>query len=802
VSLLALRLIAVYAFTAALFLYLAHRFVRRMPLAAALFLACAPALFTGEALWTAGVQAPLDIAYDASPLSAYRAQMGIGKTQSPILSDVAYSYIPWRKAVRHAVKNGRWPLWNPFVHAGEPLLAVQEPAVFHPGTWIGFLLPLAQAWTFEMALHSFLALLSAYLFFRELKLGNLLSCFGAGAWAFSGFLLFYLGFPLSPAAAVFPLLLLGLRRLVRAPERRGIAITVAALLLIVTAGHPETLLHAFAAGGVYFLFELGWAGPGRRLRPFLRSLAVGALALGLSAVVLLPFAEVAPHTREQAHRTIWFAELDKSVSLRESLRRSVRIVMPYAFGVPGKSDLSPGMGEPASYAGSVLFPFALVGIFSKRREKWPFLLLGFLGFALWTRLGVVTDVISALPLFDIALNQRLAFLAAFALCVLAGFGAERVCNREGTKIFVAGAVFSVATLVLLYILRRPRLFELQMPAGYLRGRFLMQVVPLALLLLAVATFRGRRASKGMLILSLALLLTQRRLGAGGINPTLPSRLFFPRLEYLDKIPRGEPFRTAPLGWTYRPNLATMYELEDVRGYASMTLDSYARTFPFWCEADPIWWNRVENPAHPFLSFLNVRFFLGPPEYVPPAGWKVLDRGDWGSLFENPSVLPRVFVPQSLFYEKDPWTHLEMLKRNPNFAVYGVVYDRPEIEGSPFSRNGQAHVRIASYVPQKIALEIEAKEKAVIATSIPCWPGWKLRLNGSEAPLIRYNWAFWAFRVPPGRHRAVLYYWPDGFVYGLWISAATVLLGLTFLSFRTLNRMRRQGRSRREQLHCR
>ncbi len=780
-SLLALRLIAVYALTAALFLYLAHRFVRRIPLASALFLSCAPALFTGEALWTAGVQAPIDIAYDAPPLSAYRAQMGIGKTRSPILLDVAYSYIPWRKAVRHAVANGRWPLWNPFVHAGEPLLAVQEPAVFHPGTWIGFLLPLAQAWTFEMALHSFLALLAAYLFFRELALGNLLSCFGASAWAFSRFLLFYLGFPLSPAAAVFPLLLLGLRRLVRDPEGRGMGVTLAALLLIVTAGHPETLLHTVSGAGVYFLFELGWAGRGRRLRPLLRSLAAGALALGLSAVVLLPFAEVAPHSREHVHRTLWFAEVDKSVSLRESLRRSVQIVMPYAFGVSGRSDLAPGFGEPAAYAGSVLFPFAVAGALSKRRERWPFLLLAFLGLSLWARLALVTDAISALPFFEIALNQRLAFLAAFALCSLAVLGAERIGEGEGAQAFAAGGILTVAALILLFFLRRPRLLlELAMPAGELRGRFLMQVVPLVLLLLVFAMFPKKRAGRGMLVLSLALLLAQRRLGSGGRNPTFPSRFFFPRLEYLDKIPRGEPYRTAPLGYTYRPNLPTLYELEDVRGYASITLDSYARTFDFWCEADPIWWNRVENPAHPFLSFLNVRFFLGPPGYAPPTGWKVLARGEWGVLFENPNVLPRVFVPRNVFYRKTEWENFEIVKRNPNFAVYGVVYAPPERSGPSFEENGEAVVRIASYLPQEIRLEIEAKDEAVIATSIPGWPGWKLRLNGSEVPLIRYNWAFLAFRVPPGRHEAVLRYWPDGFVYGLSITAATLLVCLALL----------------------
>jgi hypothetical protein len=77
---------------------------------------------------------------------------------------------------------------------------------------------------------------------------------------------------------------------------------VVALLLILTSGHPETLLHCVAGAGVYFLFELGFAGKGRRLRPVLLSLVAGALTLGLSAVLLLPLAEALPHTREQFTR--------------------------------------------------------------------------------------------------------------------------------------------------------------------------------------------------------------------------------------------------------------------------------------------------------------------------------------------------------------------------------------------------------------------------------------------------------------------------------------------------------------------
>lgn len=183
-------MLALYAAAATTMLLLANRFVRPLRLLVAVALVCGPALIAGRALATGGVLAPVDVAYEVPPLSSLREEAGVGPTRSPILSDVVASYLPWRKAVRHAVRTGEWPLWNPFVNAGEPLHAVQEPAVFHPGTWLGFLLPLAQAWTFEMALRLFLALACGYLFFRELRVSEVPALLGACAWGFSEFMIF------------------------------------------------------------------------------------------------------------------------------------------------------------------------------------------------------------------------------------------------------------------------------------------------------------------------------------------------------------------------------------------------------------------------------------------------------------------------------------------------------------------------------------------------------------------------------------------------------------------------------------
>jgi len=63
----------------------------------------------------------------------------------------------------------------------------------------------------------------------------------------------------------------------------------------------------------------------------------------------------------------------------------------------------------------------------------------------------------------------------------------------------------------------------------------------------------------------------------------------------------------------------------------------------------------------------------------------------------------------------------------------------------------------------------------VGTSIPAWRGWRLTLDGRNAPLTGFDHAFVGFEVPAGRHEAVLRYLPASFVWGAGISAATVLL---------------------------
>src|SRR5262249_43594430 len=208
---------------------------------------------------------------------------------------------------------------------------------------------------------------------------------------------------------------------------------------------------------------------------------------------------------------------------------------------------------------------------------------------------------------------------------------------------------------------------------------------------------------------------------------------------LDAIPRNAPFRMASVGYTFIPNIAALYEVEDVRGYEAMTFRRLFDTSSLWCVPQPVWYNRIDDPTRPFLSFLNVRYFLLPPGHPPPPKWKVLFSGAEGQLVENPRALPRAFVPRSLRYATDRAETLKLLEGIGDFAGAGIVEESPPPEAAgAVEINGQATVEIASYEPQRMTLDITAAGPSLVATSVTAWPGWKLTIDDEPAKLVGYN----------------------------------------------------------------
>ena len=698
-------------------LALARRFT---PLSwrAAAALALLPLCFTGRALLSGRVYAPLDLAYTHAPLAAVARQVGITHTTNNALSDVYAQFIPWNAALRAAVHRGEWPLWNPYELCGSPLAGAVQSAPYHPVTLLGLLLPLAGGLTFTAAMTYLLAALSMFLFLRALDLGELPSFFGAAAWAFSTYVVSFILTAHGLSIAIAPLVFLGGRLIARTPSMRSAAVLTLALVLLTLAGHPETDLHVVSMAAAYTLFEL------RDRRTFAYALGAGIAALLLCAIHLGPMLEALPQTREFLHRQSGMRASNSPAQVAHIFAANF---VPFPEELP-HTPATKHEWAGTSYAGAILFAPALAALLRvRRREVAFFAALVAFGWLAGAEAPGVNDLLKHLPLFSIAVNARLIAFAAMGICVLAAMGAEK------TSVWLAAAVAAVFAIVLF-------------PPDVLPA--LRELVPLLLAIACIAAFPRR-----ITLALLALLLVQRTAEIGGAVPTLDARAAAPPLPELRALAQGgEPFRVAGLDATLTPNLATLFGLEDVRGYQAMTFEPLAATFRLWSVPQPVWSNRVDDPGAPFLSLMNVRYFF-----------------DGDKIIENPRALPRAFVPRVVHVGPGEGTPSQ-LALCFDFGDEAWIASRE----TPYTRaNGEGDVRVR-LDGSRLRIHAAMRAPGWVVVSEPAWKGWRATRARVPLRLQTADHAFLAMYLPAGDSDVVLRYLPNGFVFGASLSALALL----------------------------
>jgi hypothetical protein len=765
------------------------RYIQPLTLFAAIVLLLLPLCFTGRALLTGRIYAPVDLPYLGEPLNAYRADFGIKEIHNGTQTDMYEQIIPWRYAVRWALTRGEWPLLNPFMLCGDILAAAAQPAPYDPFNLVTLLIPFAASLTFSAAITFFLAGFSAFVFARALGCRDIPSLIAAGGWMFCGVMAFFLEWPISRSWALLPLILFAVHRVVHVPALRSGVVMVIAFVLEIFAGHPETVLHVVALAAVYGVFELIFVA--RRVAPVLIALGAGVVAFGLTAIFLLPFLQAAPQTAEHETRIGVYAHTTYPPMPEVTKRRLGNMFLPFYGGQPWNNDaISPEWDPQTARVGSVILALAMLALFAapRRRETW-FLFAGAVICA-WAGAEAlpVSRILHALPLFDIALNERYVYGAACLLSILAAVGAEhwKPGPKSATVVIIIAAALAIAAAIV-----SPRqIMQLHLPANLIRVNVFAELMPLLVMfVLLVARVAPRQAVAAVFV----LLLAQRVVEDGDIYPTLSQRVFYPRIPSIAGVPpnSGEPFRVAGAHFAFIPDSAALYEMEDARGYEAMTNARLMQTYPLWCVAQPVSFNGIPNLDRPFLNFLNIRYMIVPPATVEVSSWKRLVRDKGGQLFENTAALPRAFVPAHVRYEPSSTPILAQMLKATDFADMAWIeareYPPHQITNGP----GRVTTRRA-----RLGFDLDAAMDGDgwIVVSQTAWTGWRAYVDGKRVETKYANHAFLGVFVSKGRHHVRLIYLPDSFTRGRAISFATLALLVVIPLTRRAMRGRRRSSS--------
>jgi hypothetical protein len=773
---------------AALLLYLAttvvliacwRRFVQPMSRTAAIVLVLLPLCFTGRALLTGRVYAPIDLPFMSEPLNAYAAEFGVATVHNGTLSDLYCQIIPWRSAVRTAFAQGEWPLLNPFMLCGDILAAAAQPAPYDPFNLIGMVIPLPPSLTFAAAMTFFLAGFGAFVFMRSIGCGELASLVTAAGWMFSGNVAFFVGWPLARSWAYLPLILFAVRLIVREANIRGGVILLIALTLLILSGHPESLLHVTAVGAAYGLFEI--ASVRKRIgRVIAIACASGVVALLLTAIFLLPFIEASQQTLE-LHTRLGYRAMPWPFMPELIARRAANTVFPFWGGQPWRDSFTPEFDPQTARTGSIILSLAIAALFVARRRKETWFFFGLVLVCLCAAFEAppVSNILHKLPLFNMALNARLAFAAACAMSILAGLTVDaiaasaRASTADDTSAFPRRVAITAAVVAIALALGTYAVWAHEIKVGvgpsFLGTIAFAELVPLASVAILLFLRTPLRTS---LPLVLILILGQRMIEDGSIYPSLPQHVFYPKIPLIRAIPRDskEPFRVAGEHFVLIPDSAAIYQLEDPRGYEAMTFARLADTYPAWSVPQAVSFNAIGDLQPPILSFLNIKYAIVPLSVDVTAGWRELMKDRSAKLFENTRVLPRAFVPRHIRYERSGGPIVKAMTAAKDFSDRAWI-EVPEYQPHEIA-NGPGTLTLHK---DGFGLSIDAvmENDGWVVASQSAWKGWRAYIDGRRVQTRFANHAFLGVFVPKGRHNVKLQYLPESFTRGRNISFATL-----------------------------
>ena len=753
--------IVLYLATAIAIVALWRRFVQPMSLAASIVVVLLPFCFTGRALLTGRVYAPIDMPFASEPLKDYAKEYGMETPHNGTLSDLYMQMIPWQSAVRSAWSRGEWPLLNPYMLCGSMLAPNMQSAPYDPMHLVALLLNEAQALTFGAAMTFFFAALFTFAFARSLGLNEIAALIAAAAFMMCGVLAFFVGWPLGRIWTFLPLVLLGVRLVVRDTNTKAAVILTLAFVLMIFAGHPESILHIVFTGATWGVYELLST---RRWKSIVLAALCGVIALAICAISLLPFFSAAPQTREYDVRHHAYANFPFPSMPEAVAKRAGNSLFPFWGGQPERHNYTDVWEPTTMRVGAIVLALAFTAlIVAPRRDTWFF--AGLAIFCAWAGLNAwpIAQILHSLPLFDIALNERLVFPASFALAMLAGIAANDMKRRGAIAILVAGIALLIGTLM-----TRETQLAIGVDAKLLT--FLASVDLVPLLIVAALFFVKPRIALPAL---LGLILLQRTIEDGSIYPAHPEKAFYPEIPILQQIQKdGDPtFRMIGLHYAFLPDAAAMYELEDARGYEAMTFRRLSETYPLWCIPLGASFNNVPDMSRPFLSFLNIRYALGTKDLAPAEGWKIVFEDRNSRLLRNEHALPRAFIPPAIRYGRDAAEILGQMAQATDFAQTAWIevphYVPHEIVNGPgtvaIHREGSAY-----------KLDADMQGDGWIILSDARWPGWRAYIDGRRVETHFANHAFIGIFVPKGKHEVRVAFMPESFTRGRNITFATLI----------------------------
>ena len=716
------------------------------------------------------------------------------------------------------LKTGSIPQWNPYLFGGLPYIGAMHGDIFYPTAWLRWIMPVDLAITWGMVLHFVLAGWFMYRFTRSLGLSWGAALFSGIAYEMTGIV----ASQMSPGhdgklfvSALTPLSFWVLIHAIRHARTWAFGVFAIVVALIVL-GHYHMAYFLLIALGCWTLYLALWD-PERPVgvpawKPIGLAALVVVVGVSITAIQVLPFLAYIPFSP----RAVGGPDQGWSFATSYALPPSevFTLLLPEFNGVLehywGRNPIK----FHTEYMGFLPLALAALALGDQRHRRLVVAFgvgaLFFLMFSFAGHTPLYRPFFELLPgLNKIRAMGMVFYLVAFAACVLAGIGMDRVLTRivrARTIVGVAGGAALFAILGVAGGLQglaeslaiSERLLAVDANAPFLRAgalRLLMFVLLGGATLWAAAAGRiGRSVATWALLALVALDLWSIDQKFYTYSPRA-SQLFADDAVTTHLRQIRPPYRVLDAGDSYGQSILMAYRIPVATGYHGFQLQRYNELAGI-TEGG----RNLFSPT--MLDMLAIRYLILPAPQ-PVSGYH-----------QTVGPTPTAFGTTAVLYERDTTpAYARVLpasaKALENQIVPTLVDPRYPVNGvallpdtstattptaKPPFRSSTVSATVTDWRPGAMTVQLRGSEAApsLLLMSENWYPDWRAEVDGKVGTVRRVNHTLLGVDLAPGAREVRLRYDSSDYSRGKLISAISLLFACGLIAAPLLPR---RGKSR-------
>lgn len=685
--------------------------------------------------------------------------------------DMCQLEIPRLQFLARQLSLGEFPLWNPNIWAGQPVLGQAQPGMLYPlhlllalfGATRGVLTAAALNWFF-IFVHC-MGAFWGYLFCRDQQLLRIPAILGGLLFSCGGMLGSVAWLDIGNGVALTPLVFLFLIRV-----QNGIDVRKNSTLLGVTLGaawltghHEVPLVFSYLVLAVAVLTPPWRYLRNRRLdwRPTLGHISALLLAALVGAIQLMPLYEFGLQSKRWVgiDRPIeWFEKVPYEVHARYSLS------WPAVAGIlVPNTETTMGF---TCFLGAACLIVGAIGIVASRGSR-SFRLccvIGIVAFLYAT--GPLTPIqrlaYEYIPLVDKARTpNRLMFLCCF-------FGS--ICFAHGLN-FLLKERLSKKYLVFACIMGLSIATAITLMARFLHvSGVIPSLVSVTLVVISLILFRYGRPL-AIFFCAAALIIDLRTVAERRITPLIPgvslcaTHLF--QYSGLAKLLREEPSldRITVAPDELLTDFGDLYGFEQLQGFVA---------------AAPANLLRHELHTRRTQALFGVTHHIG----IKPAFEDDVPVGEFNGmgLFRKPQPLPRAWVTHQVIPADDDGT-LRVLIQDPsvNLLTSAIVLKSqviPQLDAC----TDEEPVSVSQSHVNQVDIHADVRCRGLLVLNQTNYPGWKVDVDGRPSSIVEVFGAFRGVVLEAGSHKVTMRFRPASVYIGCLIAFIALIASACILLF--------------------